>query len=220
MKRFKSSTVNRLGLLSFCWLIAVCMTVPAHASMVISVQSVTVTAGSNNDFFDVNLTNTGPTSVDVGGFSFGLSVTDPNIIFTSATYNTALTYIFAGHSLFGPTISTTPPPQGQNVVASDAYATANGGTVMASGAVLGLGHVFFNVAAGAPPAADTVTLSAFPTTSLSTNTGANIPFTGTNGVITITGTPVPEPGTLALLLMTLPALGWGRKHLGRRTTRV
>jgi hypothetical protein len=187
---------------------------PAQAALILAVQSVSAAAGSTGNAFDVTLQNTGPSAVTIGGDSFGLMVGSPNITFTSATTATTLApYIFDGQSLFGPTISFTPP--GQTIQAADLFATFGSGVSVGAGVTVGLGHVFFNVAPGTTPGPYTVTVLPFPTTGLTDPNGNNIPInTLSNGTITVTpGTTaaVPEPATLLLA-----GLGWPAAWLLRR----
>lgn len=182
----------------------------ARASLIIGVQNVGANSPSSADALDVTLTNTGPGSVTLGGFSFGVSVTDPAITFTSATFATVIApYIFAGQSLFGPTISTSVP--GQTLDASDLGVT---GAPIAAGATVGLGHVFFSVAAGDTAGPKTVTLAASPTTGLFDVAGANVAFSGLNGTITITASSsrVPEPSTILLMLTGITSLALAHRH--------
>jgi hypothetical protein len=187
------STTLRLPALAAVLLLAG-FAVPARADIILTVQSVTVSAGSSNDALDVTLTNTGPNSVTIGGFAFGLSTTVP-ITFTAANISTSTApYIFTGHSLFGPVISTT--PAGQTLEASDNFDVVNAGTTVSAGATVGLGHVLFNV--GSTPGIFVVTLAAFPSTSLSSPSGGNVPFTReVNGTITVG--VVPEPSSVTLM---------------------
>ncbi len=182
----------------------------ARASLIISVQSVGANSPSSADALDIRLSNTGPGSVTLGSFSFGVSVTDPAITFTSATIATVMApYVFAGQSLFGPTISTSVP--GQTLDASDAtftFATIAGGTTV------GLGHVFFSVAAGDTAGPKAVALAAFPTTELLDVNGSPMPFQNLNGTITITATSssVPQPSTILLVLTGITSLTLARRH--------
>lgn len=184
--------------------------IPAQATLLYSVQSVSVAAGTSGSL-DVTLQNTGPSSVNIAAFTLGLSVSTPDITFTGANTSTASTYIFNGNSLFGPGIGTTPPPPGQIVLASDATADASD-FVLASGATVGIGHILFDISLGAVLGGDTVTLAAFPITSLSDSLGGNVDFTGSNGTLTITpAAPTPEPATFFLTLLALPAFAWARR---------
>jgi hypothetical protein len=174
---------------------------PARADLILTVESVTVSAGSSDDALDVTLTNTGPSAVSIGGFSFELT-TSFEITFTLANISTSTSpYIFVGHSLFGPVISTTGP--GQTLDASDVYDVAGSGTTVASGATVGLGQVLFNV--GGATGQFAVTLAGYPLTGLSSPQGVNVPFTSeVNGTITVAS--VPEPSSVALMGVGLTIL--------------
>ena len=107
--------------------LAVTIASPAAADIILSTKPVTLTAnaGSTDNAFDVTLSNTGDSDISIAVFSFGLSVTDSDIVFTKATTVTTLPYIFWGSSwadlLFDSIVSTTPPPTGQSLIASDIY---------------------------------------------------------------------------------------------------
>jgi len=185
------------------------ISVPAEASLIITVGNVFSNSPSSSNTLEIDLTNTGPAPVLVGGFSFGIEVTDPHITFTSATIATALPYIFAGNSLFGPTISTL---VGQTLEASDLWSGAGGATI-AAGATVGLGDVSFDVSARDLPGLVIVMLSSFPFTSLSDPAGGNINVdTLAAGSITIETSAVPEPSALMLALFGLAALASIRKR--------
>lgn len=185
--------------------------VPAHASLIINVQSVTVAPGSVNDTLDVSLTNTGPASSQIGGFSFDISTANPGVIFDSAIYSTGNPYIFAGFSFdqdFGFPLATA---TGTSLEASDLYDGAGAATV-ASGSTVGLGRVVFHVAAGTANGPIPVTLAAFPATSLSDAAGGNLTFTGNGGTITVaSASSVPEPATFGMLGGALALFGFIRR---------
>jgi hypothetical protein len=194
---------------------------PAAADLVVSVQSVTVPAGTTGDTFEVSLSNTGASpTAPVGAFAFSLSVGSTQVTFTSADVNTKNNpYLFAGNSAFGPTISTTAP--GQALDARDAYGVPGLGAVVGKNATVGLGRVFFNVDPGvAQGSMFTVNLTA---ASLTDPNGVPILLsssdTGVSGTITVSGSvaAVPEPSTLALagLLMGGGALGYAAKRRAR-----
>jgi hypothetical protein len=174
--------------------LVLCVAVPVRADLIVSVESVTASAGSTGNTLEVDVTNTGPSSVDVAAFSFEISVPSASgVTLTGADINTSLaTYIFDGNSAQGPNIATA---TGTTLDASDN--AASGSTTLGAGVTLGLGRVFFDVASSASGVVP-VTLSDFPATSLTAPTGDNIPInTLTNGTITITSpAAVPEPSTL------------------------
>jgi hypothetical protein len=173
-----------------------------QASPIMIAGTTMANAGSAGNAFDFTLFNSGPSPITLGAFSLEISVADPHVSFTSATTATSLPYVFAGDSLFGPVISTSGP--GQVLDASDACDLCAGGTV-AAGATVGLAHMFFDVLAGAPAGPLTVSIAAFPFTSLSDSLGNDLAATLQDGTITINsnGNPIPEPSTLALLALAM-----------------
>jgi len=178
---------------------------PARADLIVSVESVTANAGSTSDALDITLTNTGPSAVTVGGFSFGVSVATTNITLTQANISTTAPYIFDGNSLFGPMINTF---TGQSLIASDLFAISGSGTTLGAGADVGLGHLLFDVSQTASSGPVTVSLASFPTTSLSDASGHDIIINSLNdGTITIQSfTPVPEPPALVLAITGISAI--------------
>ncbi len=182
------------------------MAQPLQAALIVTAGTATAGAGTTGNVLQVTLTNTGPSAVTVGGFSFGVSTANAGITFTTATINTASPYVFAGHSLFGSPIDTS---TGTSLIASDLYDIIGSGGTVAAGATVGLGRVLFNVAPGTPAGLNVVTVAAFPTTSLSDVNGIDLAFTRANGSITVTGAnqPVPEPATL-LVFAVAGACGW------------
>jgi hypothetical protein len=180
----------------------------ARAALLITVptQVVPGTPGSTGAF-DLTLTNTGPgASPAIDGFTFRLDVSGASgVTFTGVTIGTtAAPYIFAGNSLFGPNIGTSAP--GSSASASDLFAIFGFGTTLGPGATVGLGHVSYGIAAGAPGGVDPITIF-LPQTSLSDSafpTPNNVPFTAVNGSLTVIG--VPEPATVMMMgagLLTL-----------------
>jgi hypothetical protein len=208
----RMNAMNFPNLRPYLIAVALALSLPANASLIMSAGTESANAGSTGNAFDFTLTNTGPSAVALGAFSLEVSVADSNV---SATTATTLPYVFAGDSLFGPVISTSGP--GQTLDASDICILC-GGTI-AAGSTVGLAHVLFDVSAGAPSELLTVSIIPFPSTSLSDQSGSNLAATLQNGTITIVGAnPIPEPSTLVLI--SLPAFFLARKRLrsvGRRT---
>jgi len=198
-----------------CWkllpagLIGTCLltTGVARADIVVTVQSVTASPGDNGDPLEVDLLNTGPSAVDIAGFTFGISTANPEINFTGATTATGAPYIFAGDSLFGPEIATS---IGQTLIASDLFAVVNSGVMVGSGNTVALGLVLFDVSTSA--VSGTVPVPFVPiATSLSDPAGTAIPIArSSSGEITISGTVIPEPSLLLPIIGVLLLMGTRR----------
>ncbi len=198
--------------------VAICLwaLVPAQGAVFYSINpaSTSAMAGSSGIAFDVLLNNTGVASLGVAGFSFMLTASSSDIIFTSAT-TAAAGYIFAGNSFANDFFSgdlSAVPVTGQTVTASDI--TSNGAMVTVSAAnSVGVGRIFFSVAPGAPTGGVSITISTGPASSLSDSSGNSIPLdTPSNGTVIVTAGEIPEPATSLLLLLTLPALACLRKR--------
>jgi hypothetical protein len=186
-----------------------------HASLILSVQSATAAAGSSGNSFDVQLSNSGPSTVTIAGFSFGILTANINISFRDANISTSSPYIFGSNSLFGPDL--TGPTSGQSLSTSDVFAIPLAGTILGAGTTFGVGHILFDVSPGATAGTSAVTLAGFPVSSLSDPAGNNVVIeTLSPGQITITGTGVPEPSTLATVFAGMGLiLGHGRRSLRR-----
>jgi hypothetical protein len=198
---------------------------PARAGIIINVGSASVFRGGTSTL-DVTLSNTGLSAQNLAGFSFEISVpVGSGITFSGVNETTGMPYIFFGDSFDtisngDSTIShgTAHPGPGAIIDASD-FSNSGLGVSVASGATLGLGHVLFSAAGGAPlgPAPVTLSTAGCPTacgpTSLSDSNGASVAFSGVNGAITVAASSVPEPSTLLLLLFTIPVLAVARRLL-------
>jgi hypothetical protein len=217
-------TINQSGglLLTAVFIVGICGPAPAMAGSVglsVSLQSVLAAPGSNGDSFEVDVKNNATTTDVIDSFYFELSSASSNIVFTSATIGTTNPYIFdVADSLFGPTISTTPPPDGQTVIASDIWAGAGNGYSLAAGATVAIGEVFFNVQPGAAAGPDTVSFSPTSGTSFSDiNTNLFNIQSLTSGNITVTGAATtPEPSTLATMGLALAALAFASRARRRK----
>jgi hypothetical protein len=190
-----------------------CTALPARAGIIVSVESVSASQGTTGNTLEVDVQNTG-TPVDIASFSFEISVAaGSGVNFTGADINTAVNvYIFAGHSAQGPNIDTT---TGTTLDASDN--AASGSTTLGTNSTLALGRVFFDVASSAPVGPVTVSLTPFPSTSLTDPNLNNIPIdTLSSGTITISGTSVvPEPPALVSATVGLLASAWFVRRMRR-----
>jgi hypothetical protein len=159
--------------------------------------------------------------VTVGGFAFQISVgLSSALTFTAVDTSTTPSYIFAGHSTFGPDISNQPPNlPGKTLAAEDNYNVALSGISLAAGSTVGLGDVHFNLSTAASGSI-LITLAAFPLTNFADASGHDITTSvGTvlsNGTVTVGSTTVPEPSSLAMT-GTFLAIGLGYWRRRRRS---
>lgn len=211
----KPQVLNRMRPLMLCAAAFLGLAGLGRAALIMNVQSVTDAAGSTGDTLDVTLTNTGSGAVTVGGFSFGLSVGTTDLSFTGvSTGTTSATYIFGANSLFGPDISVQPPNlPGQTLDAQDIDALFTGSSVGA-GATVGLGHITFNLSAGA--VAGPITLSFIPVgDSLSDQNGTALAFSTGTGSVTVTSA-TPEPATSLMVGVALTGILGAMRHFRGR----
>jgi len=190
--RLAAATIGILAGLSAFWGVAPV----ARATLMLTAQSVTANAGAVNDAFDVYLTNSGATPVDVAAFSFEITTSSSDVTFEESTTATSLfPYIFAGNSIFGPVISTSAP--GQTLDASDVAAGVGTFTVINPGSSFGLGKVFFDVAPGASAEVAPVDFNTSTAlTSVLDQFGNLLTLDFSNGQITISAaarSPSPPP---------------------------
>lgn len=179
---------------------------PAGAGIIVSVESVSANQGTTGNALEVDVQNTGPAAVDIASFSFEISVAaGSGVSFTGADISTVVNpYIFAVNSLFGPIIATA---TGTTLDASDGAIA--GSTTLGANSTLALGRVLFDVAPSAPVGPVTVSLTPFPSTSLTDPNVITIPIDTLNsGTITISGTSVPEPSALVSAATGLLASAW------------
>ena len=177
--------------------------------------------------------STNTQSFNVAGFQFELQVpAGSGVLFTNATTSTAAaTYIFAGNSiadsLFGGSliVSPPPPPPTNDLLGFDTVATSNSSTTLSPGNSFGLGLISFTADASAAPGIVPVSIIPFDIntapngTLISDNQGVSIPFTTSDGTITIgAGNVVPEPASIISGLTALLILaGFHRVHRVRRS---
>lgn len=178
-----------------------------QAALIFSIQPAgSYSAGTSGNTLEIVLTNTEASTVNISGFSFGLSAPTPDFIFTAVSTSTTPGYVFAGNSLFGPDISVGGLP-GQTLAAQDLHDTdfAN----VASGATVGLGHVTFSLAPDT--SAGPIVLSFVANeSSLADATFPDpdsLAVQLSDGTIHVTGAAVPEPATVALTALGLLAMG-------------
>ena len=176
-----------------------------------------VTAGSAGTLeLDLLNPSTNTQSFNVAGFQFELQVPGGSgVLFTNATTSTTRPYIFAGNSiansLFGGSliISPPPPPATSDLQGVDTVATPGTFKTLNPGNSFGLGLISFTVDASAASGIVPVSIIPFDIntapngTLISDNQGGSIPFTTSDGTITIQAgtTVVPEPSTFMLTIV-------------------
>jgi hypothetical protein len=198
----------------------------AEASIIISATSV---SGFLHPFglqFEVDLNNTGPTAQNIASFSVGISVADPNFTFPAGgPYYGNWPYIFYSDSFdlqaiqINPAI--VPSPAGQSIEFTDRSNSGLGVSIDA-GSTVTLGVIYVTVAPTATAGSFTTTIApdcpaANSCTSLWDSAGNSVPFSLTNGTITLVE-PVfgPEPSTVLLVLLAVPAMAvWKRTRRDR-----
>ena len=147
-----------------------------------------VRPGSTENPVEIDLVNTGPDSVMLSAYRVVLTVS-PEIRLTHSTPDTAAPYVFAGNSS-GQFLNV------QTDTLSDSAANSENPAVLAPSGVYGLGIVFFDVPATAPPG--DVTISFSSDTTFTDQDGMMITGTEMGPDCTITISSVPEPASLAL----------------------
>lgn len=195
---------------NFAFLFAVCAAAvtiaPAHAATITLVPSNAVAfPGDTGGTFEVDLTNDGEAGISVLSFSFELSVTDPDLSLTGASFATSSRYIFTNDSFDQE--SDPPAPlnydSGATLDASDITADFTGITI-AAGQTVGLGLIGFDVAPGAAPGTFAVSFTggtgADGANDIVDSSFATIDSTFNDGTVSINAvTSAPEPATFWLL---------------------
>jgi hypothetical protein len=205
------------SILSLCLaaLLLCCAPGLAQADIVVTVESSSAPIGGTGSF-DVNISNIGgSSSFQVAGFSVELMVASSSgITFKGADVNTTSAYIFG--TLQTPPLTSNGFPN-TDFIATDSSQTSPFFTTLNVGDQFGLVHVSYSVASNATTGSFTVSILGIGTTSEILDLSGNlIPFTPTNGTITVTA--VPEPSSLLLLSTALivPVTFHARRRLARR----
>jgi len=182
--------------------LAVCSfaSMPARADLMMSIQSVTVNAGSTGNLFDVLLTNNGPAPTAViESFTFGIETIIPGITFTGVTTATSTPYIFGGDSLFGPAIGS--GGSGSPLIAGDLFDIPSSGVALDSGKTVGLGSVSFDVDPGVDSGTFSIDLSSL-FTSIADSSSQPVDVNLRGGSITVNrAVAMPEPSAVLELFM-------------------
>ncbi len=168
------------------------------AGLVLEAPNLTAAAGSSGSF-NLLLVNTNPAGGDsfhIAADSFGLSLGGPlSITFTDVSINTIVPYIYVTSATTqggGPlSLDTFPNTQ---FTASDSEFAAPGLRTLSPGDTFGLADVSYTVGSATPNLTDTIAFGSLAT-SLSDENGNAIPFTTSDGSITIS-ISIPEPSAI------------------------
>ena len=183
-----------------------------HAGLVISATNPTTQAGGSG-WFDILLTNTDTSSIDISSFNTAVEVaSNSGLTFSDADASTTPGYIF-GSVQNGPlgTIS------GFSITLADFLPSGNQ-TVGASTTV-GLAHVTYTLASSTPAGTPiAITFTDAGTQIYDAGLSEILPLTLQGGTITVTAAAVPEPGTMAMA--GLLSLGGGLVALRRAKTKA
>jgi hypothetical protein len=219
-RRFRARAGAAAG--AFAWaLSAFLVAASAHANLSLSISAVDLAAESSGNSLEVLLTNTGGAAVEISAFTFELTSSTGAIRYTEANTDlVAAPYLFDGYSAFGPIIST---KTGPTLDASDLFDDFSGGATVGPGAVVGLGHVLFDVVGAASGSSLEITLTGYPATSFSGTDASGMvvdfPFATLVRQPIIISSPVAEPGREYLTVVGLAGLGLvalRREKQGRR----
>ena len=198
VRRIMSSTPARLAGLG---LMAAALALPVHAALTIQAPVLSAAAAGSGSF-DVSITNTGPSAVDIEADSVELGIDGTGVQFTDATVNTAVPYIYSDSldADFGQPMDNTGVPFPKNdLIAEDVVGLSINFATINPGDTLGLVHVSYSVDPTAALGPRDLTIEDIGGgTSLSDQLGNPVLFTPTNGSLTVT--PAPEPSAAALLV--------------------
>jgi hypothetical protein len=181
---------------------------PASADgVILEIGSIFAAPGSSGNTIEVDLLNTGGSSIVIGGFNFEIYA-DSNIDFTGAGFLTSAPYVLAGDSFDQANSVPLNTSTGVSLSAGDISNSIGVGVTLSAGQTLGLALVTFDVSPAAALAPVAVSFSTDPSdTSLSDQYGDSIAIDGfVSGTINVTDA-VPEPSTAAMLLAALLGLG-------------
>ena len=181
---------------------------PARAQLVVSAPSLIEGPGASSGSFDITLTNSGASTVQITSDAVGVSLQGPGtgVNFTDATFSspTGLPYLFTpsldqdnGLTLYSNSLPS------QTLTLGDSSSNALGFVDVAPNATLLLGYVSFKIDPGA--AAGLYAIHFDPTSTNFADTSRDV-LTPTTVDGSITLASVPEPSTLMLSAIAAAAL--------------
>ena len=197
----------------FYFLFAIALTViPARASLSFSIDQVssTLTQGDIGDMIEVIMTNSA--SFNANSFTLEITSDNPGVTFTQVTTGTSHPYVFAGNSLFGPDITSSP---GTTLDGGDATATPPFADITLAPSTYGMGLVFFNIDPGAATGPVTFSFGNAAVNVFSDAGGDTITPSLNSLQLNIQAAAVPEPSALLPLAALALAAGFRLRRTGR-----
>jgi hypothetical protein len=178
---------------------------PTSGSLVFEAPTLSAAPGSSGSF-DIVIVNTSSSSFHLAGESVELGISGTGVEFTNTDANTLTPYVFSpsfdldnGFSLDA---SGNPYPK-NDFITSDVSDAPTGFVVVSPNERLGIVHVSYTVDPGASLGSRTLTIEDLGGgTSTSDEIGNAVPFTASNGSLTVAA--VPEPGCVGLVLLVAP----------------
>jgi hypothetical protein len=179
--------------------------VPASGGVVIEIGSIFAGQGSSGNTIEVDVRNTGGSSIVIAGFNFEINA-DSGIDFTGADFSTSALYVFAGDSWDQANSQPLNTSTGSSLSAGDIFNIIGNGVTLDGGQTMGLALVTFDVSPMAALGPVTVSFSTDPADTILSDPGGDpIPIDSfESGTIDVTA---PEPSTAAMLLAALMGLG-------------
>jgi hypothetical protein len=185
---------------------------PTSASLVFEAPTLSAAPGSSGSF-DIVIANPSLSSFHLAGESVELGISGTGVEFTNTGANTLTPYVFSPSFDLdnGFTLDASGNPYPKNdFITSDVSDAPAGFVVVSPGETLGIVHVSYTVDPGATLGPRTLTIEDLGGgTSTSDEFGNVVPFTASNGSLTVAA--VPEPACLGLMLVLAPLLGRRRR---------
>ena len=178
---------------------------PTSGSLIFEAPTLSTAPGSSGSF-DVIIANTSAAAVDLAGESVELGISGTGVEFTNTDAITMTPYVFSpsfdlDNAL---TLDASGIPYPKNdFITSDVSDAPAGFVVVSPGETFGIVDVSYTVDPGASLGPRTLTIEDLGGgTSTSDEMGNVVPFTGSNGSLTVAA--VPEPGCVGLALLVAP----------------
>jgi hypothetical protein len=175
------------------------------AGLIFEAPTLSAAPGSSGSF-DIVIVNPSASSFHLAGESVELGISGTGVEFTNTDANTLTPYVFSPSfdldNGFTLDASSIPYPK-NDFITSDVSDALAGFALVSPGQTLGIVHVSYTVYPGATLGPRTLTIEDLGGgTSTSDEFGNAVPFTASNGSLTVAA--VPEPGCVGLALLVAP----------------